>query len=41
MEEYDPEQAGYVKFHDIERDYKELTEDLRIRSMGTQSVNLP
>ena len=41
MEEYDPEQVGYVKFHDVERDYQELTEDLRAKGIYSQIVSLP
>ena len=31
MDEYDPEKAGSVRYLDLEKDYKELTEELRLR----------
>jgi len=27
-DEYDPEKSGFVKYSDIEKDYKDLTRDL-------------
>ena len=41
FEEYDIEMAGFVKYSEIEKDYRELTEEERKRGNFNRDANLP